>query len=80
MTIRKTYYPIAGQVNVTDANIAYSQLFMVARTGVVHVYTNDPNELNSGDPYYQYIPATGTIIFNLSNPFQPNESINIVYE
>lgn len=82
MTVEKTYYPQGYPVvnnEVTDAALAYVKPLMVARSGVEHSLTDIDALLLSGQPFYQYIPGSGTLVFNPFNPFQQDESINIIY-
>ena len=80
MVLSKTYYPLATLYSITDANIAYCKILMVARSGTVFSQTDVDATLVSGSPFYQYTPSAGTITFNPDIPFLDNESINIVYD
>jgi len=80
MTVEKTFYPSPTLNEITDAAFAYTQIFMVARSGVVHSQSNLDADLISGNPFYAYDQSTGTITFNPNIPFNENESINVVYE
>lgn len=79
MTLTKTYYPLAGLYQITDAALAYCKILMVARSGVE--FNVDINYLNEGGGNFcMYQPSTGTILFNDNQPFNQDESINIVYD
>jgi hypothetical protein len=79
MTLSKTYYPLPTLYSITDANLAYCKMLLVARSGVeFNVDTTGLNE--GGGNYCLYTPSTGTITFYDQQPFLDNESINIVYD
>jgi hypothetical protein len=80
MTLNKTYYPLAGFYQITDATLAYCKILMVARSGVVHSQTDVDQILNDGGPFYEYYASLGQIEFNPTNPFNQDESINVVYD
>ncbi len=80
MTVEKTYYPLPTLNTITDSGFAYTQIYMVARSGVVHSQSDVDADLVSGSPFYAYDQSTGTITFNPNIPFNENESINVVYE
>jgi len=80
MTVEKTYHPFTGLSEITDAPLAYTSIYMVARSGVVHSQSNLDADLISGSPFYAYDQSTGTITFNPNIPFNENETINVVYE
>lgn len=80
MTTEKTYYPTAGLYQVIDASIAYIKPLMVTRSGMVYNLTTNMALVNSTDNFYSYTLASGTLTFDINNPFNPNESVNIVYE
>lgn len=80
MTLRQTYYPLAGLSNYTDATLAYSKLLMLSREGVVYDIITSNNDILVTNRQVLYQPSTGLIQFDSNIPFNQGESINIVYD
>jgi hypothetical protein len=80
MTFEKTYYPIQGENSISDSVLAYNNLLMVAREGVTYDIIVSNNDIAFTSRQVLHQPAYGIIYFNSDVPFNPNESVNIVYE
>lgn len=79
MILSVTYYPFTGQTSITDAQLAYIRPLLVARSGVE--FNVDTFALNEGGGNFcLYTASTGTITFNENQPFNPNESVNVVFK
>lgn len=78
MVKEKTYYPLSGFYEITDAALAYVDVLMVARSGVVYNETDISTLPTDVGLFYGHNSATGSIQFLI--PFESNESINVIYE
>lgn len=80
MTTKKTYYPLFGLIDITDANIAYVTMLMVSRSGVVYDVVIDNDDVFINTRQVRYAPAFGSLNFNEYIPFNQGEDIEIVYK
>ena len=80
MTLKKTYYPLAGLLDITDSAIAYVQVLMVARSGVIYDIIENNNDVFINTRQIRYAPSYGTIFFNEYIPFNTDEDIEIIYK
>lgn len=80
MTVNKTFYPSPTLNEITDAAFAYTKVLMVAREGVTYDILVSNNDIAITSRQVLHQPAYGVIYFSSDIPFNPNESVNIVYE
>lgn len=78
MTTRKTYYPRPLASSITDPSLAYVKMLELDRSGRVYSKTNLASLPDDTGLFYGHNVSTGTIEFLI--PFQPGESINVIYE
>lgn len=80
MTKRKTYYPTAGDYEITDTELFYVQVLEVDRSGTLYdiLLSNDVISLNTRQ--VRYATGYGTLAFNEDIPFISGESVNVIYE
>ena len=78
MTTRKTFTTVPDALTIYDSAIAYTKMLMVSREGMTMdvVVSNDDITITNRQALFQ--PGLGTIVFN--NTFNPNETINVIYE
>ena len=65
MTVQKTYYPLANLSQVIDADLAYVQILMVSRSGVLYFSDDDVTWLSDTGLFCQHLVSLGIIDFGV---------------
>lgn len=78
MTINRIYNPSQGTSFIVDAQLAFTEIYLVSRNGMVYNVLQPGNEGIVGGLYVAYLPSMGRI--NFDTPFELNETVNIIFE
>lgn len=75
----KTLYPIPGTFSVSDPEIAYcKRIISVHRSGTQYFLVEPTGP--PGNYEFAYIASSGDLVVNYDDPFNPNETVFVIYE
>lgn len=80
MTLRQTYITVPDTSSVFNVAMVYVKMLMVAREGVVYDIKTSINDIQVTSRQVHYNPSTGVLQFDANIPFNPKETVNIVYD
>lgn len=80
MTINRIYNTNPGQFSIVDSQLAYTNIDLVSRNGVVYNVLQPGNEGTIGGLYVAYFPSLGRLNFDSTMPFEIGETINVIFE